>query len=539
MLSRYCLAALLLTAVLSLSAFPTWIWADFYGSPALDSAEDMVTDSSGNVYFCGSFRDVMYFDASHSLTAEPLSSQHMFLCKLDPLGNVLWAFQNTNTGSNNCSAYALTVDSNDNVYVCGSYTGNMTLGGSTITNYPSFSNAFFAKVAPDGNVLWIQGGGGTGIDKATAVALDPLGRPVFAGTMRTTATFGTFNLVNQGDDDIFLVKLDTNGQWLSAKRFGGVNADSVEGMVSDNTGNLFLTGNFYVSTAFDSYSLNGYGGQSVFVSKLDPDFDTLWCSGAGGSGTDLATAIILGSGQTAYITGQHSAGAVFGSTTLPVGGFSGIFVAALGPTGNWLWASSMGINNNLLNQGSDILRRTDGDLIVTGQFQGTIAGDGYSLASNGNYTDIFVARCGSDGVFKWALRAGSTGNDTGCSLSKYSDTGYYVYGNLFGSAEFGDLSLSCDYADIFLCILNDPGEQIPLSPGPISIQVSGGSCRLSWPAVTQSTDGQTVSGVSYKVYRATRPDFADESLAQQTGDLFYMESLLPGTNYFYRVTANM
>ncbi|HRY83543.1 MAG TPA: hypothetical protein P5533_02800, partial [Candidatus Cloacimonadota bacterium] len=91
----------------------------------------------------------------------------------------------------------------------------------------------------------------------------------------------------------------------------------------------------------------------------------------------------------------------------------------------------------------------------------------------------------------------------------------------------------------FLVILSDPGSAAPLSPAPLSISLQSGNRHLSWPAVTLDTEGQDVTGVSYKIYRATRPDFSDEILLSETAALTYLDTAPAANRYFYRVTANM
>lgn len=535
MVPRLFLAALISAVCIGLSALPTWNWVDTYGSTGLDAAEDMLVDSAGNVYICGSFKNTIVFDEFHSLIAT--GTTNMFLCKLDPSGNVEWAFQNVNSGAYTCVATALAIDNLDNVYLCGSFNGNMTLGGSTLNNsIGSSTNAFFGKVDPSGNVLWLQGGGGTSNDKATAVAIDPLGQPVFTGTMTGTANFGLTQLISQGENDVFLARLDTSGAWLDASRYGGINDDMVEGIAIDQTGNMILCGYFDTASVFGSFSLSG-SRQSVFVCKLNQNSVAQWCVSGGGTDTDMAKAIALGLGQTIYITGAHSSNAIFGSTNLGSSGSTGIFTAALDDSGNWLWASSLGINSSSINQGSDLLISQDNDLIITGKFSGTLSGSGYNLVSNGSFPDIFVARYNPSGAFLWALSAGGTGTESGSSLARYAGGGYYVYGGLNSGAVFGGLNPTSGANDIFLAILLDSDYIAPLAPGQISIQKLAGSCRLSWAEVTQNTAGQTISGVFYKIYRASQPDFSDEVFLQQTALPFYEENLPAETHYFYRVRA--
>jgi len=73
-------------------------------------------------------------------------------------------------------------------------------------------DVFVAKVSPVGKFLWGASAGGTGSDTGNSLALDSVGNSVFTGSFAGTATFGTKSLTAGGTRDIFIAKVNPNGQ---------------------------------------------------------------------------------------------------------------------------------------------------------------------------------------------------------------------------------------------------------------------------------------------------------------------------------------
>jgi hypothetical protein len=80
----------------------------------------------------------------------------------------------------------------------------------------------FAQLNP---WLCTKKAGGTYDDYGYGIAVDACGNSYITGYFKGLATFGSTTLTSNGDYDIFVAKLDSNGNWLWAKNAGGTYDD--------------------------------------------------------------------------------------------------------------------------------------------------------------------------------------------------------------------------------------------------------------------------------------------------------------------------
>ncbi|MEM9925865.1 MAG: Calx-beta domain-containing protein, partial [Cyanobacteria bacterium P01_D01_bin.50] len=142
----------------------------------------------------------------------------------------------------------LAVDEEGNTYVTGSFEGTLTLGDDTLTAEDSL-DVFVAKINEDGDVLWAESFGGDDFDRVEDIAVDDDGNTYFTGTFYGTATFGTENLESdQGGEfgDVFVAKLNSDGDVVWAEDFGNTNDDEYASAID-----LDSEGNVYITGEFE------------------------------------------------------------------------------------------------------------------------------------------------------------------------------------------------------------------------------------------------------------------------------------------------
>src|SRR5206468_2219017 len=150
----------------------------------------------------------------------------------------------------------IAVDGSGNVYVTGTFTGTVDFdpspGGTTnLTSAGSGvkTDAFVVKLnATTGALVWAkQIGGASAGFVVSGNAVDGTGNVYVTGQFNGTADFdpspgGTTNLTAIGTNDIFVVKLDTNGAFGWAARFGSSGINAGHGIALDESGNVYVTG---------------------------------------------------------------------------------------------------------------------------------------------------------------------------------------------------------------------------------------------------------------------------------------------------------
>src|SRR5262249_47886409 len=180
-----------------------------------------------------------------------------------------------------------------------------------------------------------------------------------AGLFSVTVVFdlgpGTSNLTSMGGStDMFISKLDSNrGDFVWARSLGGSFIDNGTGIAVDGQGNVYTTGNFSDTVDFDpgpgTFNLTGVvPSNDIFVSKLDPSGNFLWSGSTGGFCNDVDLGIAADGSGNVYTTGFFSDTADFDpgpgtfNLTSASAGIDDVFVSKLDPSGNFVWARSLG-----------------------------------------------------------------------------------------------------------------------------------------------------------------------------------------------------
>ncbi|MDD2230491.1 MAG: SBBP repeat-containing protein [Candidatus Cloacimonetes bacterium] len=420
---------------------PEWAWANKAGNNFADGALAIASDSSGNTYMTGYFTG---YNVSFggTLLSTPDNYPDIFVAKLDNAGNWLWAKRAG--GPSLQQAECIAVDGDGNVYISGLFGVSATFGditlsdiGSTnifVAKLDSAGNWLWAKGAGS-QANWNYGLG---------IALDAAANVYVTGCFQATVAFGATSLTCAGDIDIFVTKLDSSGNWLWAKSAGGTSSDFGRDIAVDIAGNVYLTGTirdevFFGSTSLGNSTANAQ--ENIFVAKLDSAGNWLWAKDAGGLAYDYGCGIALDSAANIYVTGYFWLDATFGSTTLNSIGDKDIFVAKLDSGGNWHWAKRAG-GTHYSDGGNDIAVDSAGDVYLSGFFSDTDADFGETILTSNGYLDIFVAKLGSAGNWLWAKGVGGIGEDQGYGIALDSNSNIYMSGHFAGTnVAFGDITL--------------------------------------------------------------------------------------------------
>lgn len=513
---RLLVLGLLLGASLCLEAqVQDWLWSRRAGGGEVDFAEDIATDASGNCYLTGKFSSLASFGA---INLNSSGASDIFIAKLDPLGNWLWAVKAGGPGSDTGTGIA--VDTDGNVYVTGYYSDTVSFGPYNHTSIGG-TDYFIAKLNTNGGWLWAQGGGSMANDYSWDITLDAARNAYFTGQ---------FN-----EDNVMVLKYNSSGvyqsEWIAAESSAGCGL----GIASTPSGNLTLTGYFSGQLDFGPHLLNTNGAKDIFVAQMSSAGAWLVAGNAGGPEDDYGTAVALDGSGNAYITGYFQGTAdFFSATSLISRGLQDIFVLKLYVSDNTFWVIQAGGAGP--DAGLDICADSHGRSYVTGAIGGT-AIFGNTAIGFGGELDIFAAAVSIYAEWHGTALAGGTGVDTGRGIALDSSgnlclTGYFSTGVIFGDS----VQTSGGSFDIFIAKL---GLDKPRAPDNLTIYQDGATALLTWNNVTESIYGNPLTPDYYFIYR--NYDLAPDSfvyLGMALSPLFYHEYvMLAEPSYFYRVTA--
>jgi hypothetical protein len=305
----------------------------------------------------------------------------VFVLKLDTDGNFVWARRAGGVGEEIGNAIA--VDAHGNVYTTGRYTSG-DFDPDPVEEFVLTSagglDCFVWKLDSNGDFVWARGmgSGPSTDDEGLAIAVDTMGNVYTTGVFQGTADFdpgvGGFHLSAAGETDVFVSKLNTDGEFVWAAAMGGTAADEGRGVAVDAAGNVFITGVFAATADFNPgpavHVLTSAGALDAFVVKLDANGELLWAGAMGGVDNDESNAIALDSESNVYTAGLFRQTADFdpgaGQVQRTSVGTTSAFISKLDTDGFFASAHAMGgggfdIGNSIAIDGA-------GDIVTTGQF---------------------------------------------------------------------------------------------------------------------------------------------------------------------------
>jgi hypothetical protein len=379
----------------------------------------------------------------------------LFKCSLTAQPNQIWEWAVQAGGVDDDRGNSITADSLGNCYVTGCFQNTATFGPETLISTGSY-DIFVAKLDPEGNYLWTVQAGGIGADDSKSIILDNEGFCYITGYFSGTAVFGSITLDSYGSSDLYLAKLDPEGDFLWVTQGGGLSSDTCNDLALDNLGNCYATGSFSSTAEFGEFTLSSSDGSDIFVAKLDSNGSFIWVAQAGGTSNDSSGSIAIDNNGNSYITGNFYGDAVFGATTLAnIGTSADIFIAKVDSLGSFLWANQAG--DESWDRGNGIATDNNGNCYVVGSFRDTIAFDAFSLTSHGE-EDFFVAKLDTNGNYIWVTQTGGTEPDNCNDIFIDSDGSIYLTGYFSAFTVFGPVLLhSYGFWDTYVTKLDSEG----------------------------------------------------------------------------------
>lgn len=165
------------------------------------------------------------------------------------------------------------------------------------------------------NFLWAKSSGANTDDVSFSVFADAAGNVYNTGYFKGTVDFdpgpNVTNLTSAGNTDVYVQKLDANGNFLWVRSFGSTSFDGGYSVVVDAAGNVYSTGCFTGTVDFDPgpnvSNFTGLpGGTDVYVHKMDANGNFLWAKTFGGSSNDCGYELVVDASGNIYTTGYYS-----------------------------------------------------------------------------------------------------------------------------------------------------------------------------------------------------------------------------------------
>lgn len=474
------------------------IWTQFLrGTTTSATGRGLSIDKFNNVYLSGNTvsaqpLNVFYNDYTPYLTLVTTGTQDAFVAKYSPSLKPQWIARITSTGTTDLG-YSVLSDSSGNVYAVGTYTagsgGAVTIWNANSSSFGSLTNAgsgsiFVVKYDKDGAVLWATRIDGLGADTSLQAAMDSSNNLYVSGysgggsgniTPYNSDGSAFTGIVPGGglNNDAYIVKYNSAGvvQW-TAKMFASGNSDDlINGIATDTSGNVYVTGS-YTTATFTAYSSNGVafgttlanaGGQDIFVVKYDSAGTVQWLARVASTSTseqgngiaaDASGNVYIAAQYIGTVTAYNSDGLASALPTLSSAGSSDGLLVKYNSSGTAQWMARV-VSSTLADTATSVAVDSGGSVYVAGAFVSSAsvcnAGNGTSvfgtlvdIGGAGNTSiNTYLVKYNSSGTAQWATKAiDGTGNSGSYFFVKVDSSGnVYVVG---GSAADNIVCYSAD-----------------------------------------------------------------------------------------------
>jgi hypothetical protein len=303
-------------------------YSTYLGGSGNDGGKALALASTGRIWIAGDTQSTD-FPITGGFQKSLIGKQNMFVVALDPSnsGSATLVYAIYIGGTHWDEAYGVAVAKDGTIWLAGAtYSPDIWITGSPAYQgqYGGDGDAYIAHLEPSAGtkaLLYASFIGGSGIDEATSMVLDPSGQVVLSGYTLSSnfpVTSDAFQTTYGGNTDAFVTVLDPTNKSQSAQLvystyFGGDGADSAFDLKVDSSGMLYVSG--YTESpglpgTSNALQASWDGSLDAFGLKLDP-------SKAGAAGIDYFTYIGSGGLQVGYGVDYDAKGNMYvvGSTT--------------------------------------------------------------------------------------------------------------------------------------------------------------------------------------------------------------------------------
>jgi len=314
----------------------------------------------------------------------------VYVVKLDAYGNLQWT--KTIGGPKDDLGFSL-IQTSDGGYAIAGYTESFGAGEWDV---------YVVKLDANGNLQWTKTIGGPKGDWGFSLIQTSDGGYAIAGY---TESFGA------GYADVYVIKLDANGNLQWTKTIGGPDFDVGNSLIQTSDGGYAIVGTYGHGLVGEDEVLTTF---DVYVVKLDANGNLQWTKTIGGENDD---------GGISLVQASDGGYAIAGSTRSFGAGGEDIYVVKLDANGNLQWTKTIG--GKEWDEDHSLIQTSDGGYAIAG------ATNSFGVGWN----DVYVVKLDANGNLQWTKTIGGPESEIGESLIQTSDGGYAIAGYIEHSGE--------------------------------------------------------------------------------------------------------
>jgi len=290
-----------------------WEWVRTISGTANDTGYSIDIDDSGYVFMTGRCKLATTFENNNSPYGPvTIGGKDIYISKYSSEGNLIWAaIAGTDEIDPYDQGYSVTSDNSGGCYVSGIFNDTSFFGTDTLISEGE-RDIFITRIDANGNFIWSRSIGGAQHDYCRDVSINNDGDIILCGNIRDFVDFNG-NIVGTANQPTgIIVKYDTNGNMIDYVHFDSPKS-SFEQITFDSNNNIYTIGTLNGSGTINNTTVNTNNSaswQDICLLKLDQNFNIIWSETAGSSFYDIGTCITL-KDSTVYIGGSFTGTALF------------------------------------------------------------------------------------------------------------------------------------------------------------------------------------------------------------------------------------
>lgn len=352
----------------------------------------------------------------------------------------------------------------DGGYIAVGYSASTDIDG--ITNNGG-NDAIVVKYDKNGVIEWKKNFGGTTNDRLYKVTQDNNGDYIMVGHFESAID----GIVNKGEDDAIILKLDKNGNLLWIKNYGGMYDDAFLGVTLTADGGYIATGRIY---AKDVEGVINYTGGDAVIVKYDTDGKLVWQRTYGGKKYEIFNEVTTTENDEYVAVGYSGSTDIEGITNK---GNNDAIIVKFDKDANVIWQKNYGGSKGDFFYKA--LTTLDGGFIVIGYSDSTIDEN-----TNKGHNDAIIVKYDKDGNVEWHKNYGGSGADYFETVAELTDGSYIAVGH--SASTDVENTTNKGGVDYILVKYNTNGEILYQSK-------SGGNNDDHFKSVTSMPDGGYVA----------------------------------------------
>lgn len=381
------------------------------GGSNLDDGAAVVQATDGGFVIVGSTKST-----DGDIIDKTANDTDVWIVKTDTQGATQWSRTYGGSGDDEGTGIKKT---NDGGYVISAVT--RSTDGDIMSGNAGFNDMWIFKISSSGSLLWEKTYGYAGNEVAYNVITTSDGGYLLLGVLDVTASNGEGNVGrssnNHAGGDYWVLKLDSEGERIWSRYYGGTFTDTAYDAVETSSGGFIITG---TSDSQDVDINSNIGEYDYWILNINANGDFIWKKNFGGSEIDLVYAMTKTLDGNYLLVGDTRSSDV---NVQNLNGNADVWAVKFNESGSILWTKNYG--GTQFESARDVVALADGSFAIVSSSRS----NDVNLTNNYGVNDAWLLLIDKDGEILGQKNLGGSDLDFGEGITQTTDGSLIITGS--------------------------------------------------------------------------------------------------------------